>query len=99
MPRKLIKKLIPHIGFLRYLDSAEILLQGSWLENKGLIMQAAVQRFCKICFLTNQKCSRDNFSKVITFFASQFVFIAFGSFLLIWPLSIKQLVIKVLKQL
>ena len=29
---------IPDIGFLCYLDSAEILLQGSWLENKGLII-------------------------------------------------------------
>ena len=48
--------------------------------------------FVKFVFLTSQKCSRENFSKVITFFALQFVFIAFGSFLLIWPLSIKQLV-------
>ena len=55
--------------------------------------------FVKFVLSTNQQCSRDNFSKVITFFAFQFVFIAFGSFLLIWPLSIKQLVIKVLKQL
>ena len=46
---------VPYIGFMCYLDSVKILLQGSWLENKGLIMHVAVRRFRKICFLNQSE--------------------------------------------
>ena len=38
---------VPHIGSPCYLDYDEILLQGSWLENKGLIYMLLCEDFVK----------------------------------------------------
>ena len=49
---------VPYIGFMCYLDSVKILLQGSWLENKGLIYILLCGDFIKFDVLTSQKCNR-----------------------------------------
>ena len=37
----------PHIRFLYYLDSDEILLEGSWIEKKGLMYVLLCEDFVK----------------------------------------------------
>ena len=55
------------------------------VRKEGLIYMLLCEDFVKFDVSTNQKCNRDN-SKVSTFFHSD-VFIAFGSFLLIWTIK------------
>ena len=55
-PRKAVTILrVPHIGYLCYFDADEILLQGSWLENKRLIYILLCDDFVKFSVLNQSE--------------------------------------------